>query len=161
MAPEYNSYSTLKQIDVELATLAALTVAGLKPVSRWERSLGDEALGALTSLGLTYRQIFRSVASGSKICETVFSNTSAWPEVYERLFSEKPIDKSPVTQRWEGFLFGYPPCCVTHYINAPYAPNNLSPEIQEMLFHWACPDCVITPVLVPAYKRILASLQTC
>lgn len=160
MAPDHECYSTLKKIDLELAYLAALTVAGLKPVSRWERSLNDEALHAMASLGLASRPILRTVASGSHVYETVFSGTSSWLDLYERLFSESPIDKSALTQRWEGFLFGYPPCCVIHYISAPYAPNNLSPDIQEMLFHWACPDCAITPELVPSYRQVLTSVQS-
>ena len=38
---------TLKRIDFELAYLALLTVEGLKPLSRWEKPLGEESLDAL------------------------------------------------------------------------------------------------------------------
>ncbi len=152
-------YARLAEVDEEVAYLAALTVEGLKPMSRWEKGLDAEAIEPMTSLGLVARQVPRTVTAGPDLRETIFSLTSSLLDVYESLFSGKPIDKSATTQQWEGFLFGFPPCCISYYIDQPYASHDISPTDQEILFHWACPHCAITPSLVPAYRRILALIQ--
>ena len=64
------------------------------------------------------------------------------------------IDKSTETKRLEGFLFGFPPCCVESFTHFGYRPNGLAPEDQELLFHWACPHCRVTPLLLPSYRRV-------
>ncbi len=145
---------TLREIDFELAYLALLTCEGLKPLSRWEKPLDDQQLRLLQQLGLLTKQIRRTVKTGKEVVETIFSRLPAYIQLYERRFANTPIDKSAETQRFEGFLFGYPACCVDQYIRKPYTPNNIPPEEQKMLFHWACKDCKITPVLLPAYKRL-------
>lgn len=155
------SIRALKEIDFELAYLAALTREGLKPLSRWEKSLTDDDLVLLQRMGLLTRQVRRSVKTGREIVETIFSRTPAYIQLYEQAFGNTPIDKSAGTQRFEGFLFGYPPCCVNQYIRKPYAPNNLTQHQQKILFHWACRDCKITASLLPAYKRIYDSLDRC
>jgi hypothetical protein len=149
----------LKEIDLELAYLAALTREGLKPLSRWEKSLTDDDFELLQRTDLITRQVRRTVKTGKEIIETIFSRTPAYILLYERTFGNAPIDKSPRTQRFEGFLFGYPPCCVNNYIRKPYAPNNLTDREQKILFHWACRDCKITHALLPAYKNIYDSLD--
>ena len=145
---------TLREIDFELAYLALLTCEGLKPLSRWEKPLDDQQLRLLQQLGLLTKQIRRTVKTGKQVIETVFSRLPAYIQLYDQRFANTPIDKSAETQRFEGFLFGYPACCTDQYIRKPYAPNNIPPEEQKMLFHWACKDCKITPVLLPAYKRL-------
>ncbi len=151
---------TLSQIDQELAYLAALTVQGLKPLSRWEKPLADDALRQFDRLDLLAEQIRRSVKTGKEVIETVFSRTPAHIELYKRRFDNTPIDKSAATQRFEGFLFGYPPCCIEHYIRRAYAPNGLPEEDQKILFHWACKDCRVTPILLPAYRAIHKRLDS-
>jgi hypothetical protein len=146
------SLKALRQIDSELAYLALLTCEGLKPLSRWERPLDEEGLGLLRGVDLLARQIRRTVKSGDEVIETIFSRTPAYLHLYEESFGNTPIDKSVRTQRLEGFLFGYPPCCVDQYIRQPYVPNALTKQDQEILFHWACKDCTVTPVLLPAYR---------
>ncbi len=161
-SPEFQGYlHSLKKIDFELAYLAALTREGIKPLSRWEKPLVDEGLELLQQMGLLTKQVRRTVKTGKEIVETIFSRTPAYIQMYEQTFGNTPIDKSARTQRFEGFLFGYPPCCVNHYIRKPYAPNNLTEQEQKILFHWACRDCKITPALLPAYKRIYDSLDRC
>jgi hypothetical protein len=142
----------LKEIDFELAYLILLTREGLKPLSRWEKPLDDHELRLLHRMGLLTSQIRRTVKTGKVILETVFSTSAGYIQLYEKRFADTPIDKSAQTQRLEGFLFGFPPCCVDEYIRHPYAKNNLNPEEQKILFHWACKDCKITPLLLPAYK---------
>ncbi|MGB2865893.1 MAG: hypothetical protein WBC05_21350 [Sedimentisphaerales bacterium] len=151
----------LKEIDFELAYLAVLTREGLKPLSRWEKSLTDDDLKLLQQIGLLTRQVRRTVKTGKEVVETIFSRMPAYILLYERTFGNTPIDKSARTQRFEGFLFGYPPCCINHYIRKPYAPNNLTEQQQKILFHWACRDCKVTPALLPAYKNIYDSLDRC
>jgi len=150
----------LKEIDFELAYLALLTCEGLKPLSRWEKPLADGGLELLRQMGLLTKQIRRTVKTGREVIETIFSRLPAYISLYEHRFGDRPIDKSVQTQRFEGFLFGYPPCCVNEYIRKPYAPNNLRAEERKILFHWPCKDCKITPVLLDSYKSIYNSLNS-
>ena len=50
----------LKEVDFELAFLALLTCDGLKPLSRWEKSLNEAELGLLGKMGLLTKQIRRT-----------------------------------------------------------------------------------------------------
>ena len=54
---------------------------------------------------------------------------------------------------YEGFLFGYPPCCVNEYIRHPYTQNGFTTEQQKILFHWACKNCEVTPFILPVYQN--------
>ncbi len=155
-----SSVRALKGIDFELAYLALLTCEGIKPLSRWEKPLTDDGLELLRQTGLLTKQIRRTVETGKEVIETIFSQLPAYLGLYEQRFGNRPIDKSAQTLQFEGFLFGYPPCCVKEYIRKPYAPNNLGAEEQKILFHWACRDCKITPVLLDAYKSIYNSLNS-
>jgi hypothetical protein len=160
--PEFHrSLRALKEIDFELAYLAVLTREGLKPLSRWEKDLAEGDLELLQRISLLTRQVRRTVKTGREVIETIFSRAPAYIQLYEQAFGNAPIDKSAGTQQFEGFLFGYPPCCVNRYIRKPYAPNNLTQQQQKILFHWACRDCKITASLLPAYKRIYDSLDRC
>jgi len=161
-SPEFQrSVRALKEIDFELAYLAVLTREGLKPLSRWEKSLTGDDLELLQRTGLITKQVRRTVKTGKEIVETIFSRTPACIQLYEQTFGNTPIDKSAKTQRFEGFLFGYPPCCVNRYIRKPYTPNNLPEQEQKILFHWACRDCKVTPALQPAYKNAHDLLEHC
>lgn len=152
---------TLKGIDFELAYLAVLTCEGIKPLSRWEKPLDGKGLELLQQTGLFTRQIRRTVKTGKEVVEIIFSRLPAHLQLYEQRFGNRPIDKSVQTRRFEGFLFGYPPCCVNEYIRNPYVLNNLEAEEQKILFHWVCRDCKITPLLLDAYKGIYNSLNNC
>ena len=151
----------LKEIDFELAYLALLTCEGLKPLSRWEKPLDDDGLKLLQQMCLLTKQIQRTVETGKEVVETIFSRSPAYIRLYEQRFGNSPIDKSAQTQRFEGFLFGYPPCCIDQYIRRPYAPNNLPAQEQKILFHWACPNCKITPAILTAYKNVYNLLNNC
>ena len=153
--------TALKEIDFELAYLALLTCEGLKPLSRWEKPLDDHGLGFLQQMGLLTKQIRRTVKTGKVVSETIFSVSAGYIKLYEERFADKPIDKSARTQRFEGFLFGFPPCCVDEYIRHPYIKNALAQELQKILFHWACKDCKITPTFLPAYQNIHNFLTNC
>jgi len=152
---------SLKEIDFELAYLALLTCEGLKPLSRWEKPLEDGGLELLQQIGLLTKQIPRTVKTGKVVLETIFSITPGYIHLYERQFAGKPIDKSAETVHFEGFLFGFPSCCVDEYIRHPYIKNALPPQHQKILFHWACRDCKITEVLLPGYLRIHEYVEKC
>jgi hypothetical protein len=149
----------LKEIDFELAYLAILTREGLKPLSRWEQDLADNDLELLQQIGLLTRQVQRSVRPGKKVIDTIFSRAPIYIQLYEQAFGNTPVDKSPRTQLFEGFFFGYPSCCVNEYIRKPFSPNNLNEQQQKILFHWACRDCKVTPSLLPAYKSIHDAIE--
>lgn len=151
----------LKEIDLELAYLALLTRQGLKPLSRWEKPLDDHGLGLLQQMGLLTRQVRRTVKTGKEVIETIFSASPAYIQLYAQRFDNIPVDKSAATTRFEGFLFGFPPCCVDEYIRHPYAKNSLAPEQQKMLFHWACRNCPITAALLPSYQQIHDYITSC
>jgi hypothetical protein len=152
---------SLKEIDLELAYLALLTCEGLKPLSRWEKPLDDDGLELLHQMGLLTKQIRRTVKTGKVVSETIFSISPGYIQLYEKQFAGKPIDKSVATVRFEGFLFGFPPCCVDEYIRHPYVKNALPPQQQKILFHWMCKGCRITPTLLPGYRRIHEYLEKC
>ena len=156
-----SSVRQLKDIDEQLAYLTLLTCEGIKPLSRWEKPLDEEGLNLLRNMGLLTKQIRRTVKTGKLVIETIFSRSPGYIQAYEARFADKPIDKSPATRRFEGFLFGFPPCCVEEYIRHPYIKNNLKPEDQKILFHWTCRDCEITPLLLPVYKRVHNTLTDC
>jgi hypothetical protein len=152
----------LKKIDFELAYLALLTYEGLKPLSRWEKPLDENSTELLCRMDMVTKQIRRKVKTGDEVIETIFSRSQANIDSYENRFANTPVDKSAETQRIEGFLFGYPPCCVEQYIIKPYAPNNLTDQKQKILFHWACSNCSVTPLLLDAYEKLynrLANLK--
>ena len=151
----------LKEMDFELAYLALLTCQGLKPLSRWEKAVESRTLDLLQRMGLRTKQIRRTVKTGKEVIETIFSGASGYIQLYEKRFGGTPIDKSAQTVRFEGFLFGFPPCCVDQYIRQPYGKNSLAPEQQKILFHWACKDCKITPTLLPAYLRLHEYIEKC
>lgn len=144
----------IKAIDFELAYLALLSREGLKPVSRWEKALDEPALEAFRQIGLLTRPVRRRVRTGKAFTETIFGRTPAYLEVYAQHFEDRPVDKSAETVRIEGFLFGYPPCCVAQYIKHPYAPNEFPAQKREILFHWSCEGCILTPLLMPLYERL-------
>ena len=149
-----DSIRILKAVDFELAYLALLTREGLKPMSRWEKPLDEPGLEAFRQLGLQTRQIRRTVRRGKAFHETIFGRTPGYLDIYASHFDNRPVDKSAETVRLEGFLFGYPPCCVAQYVKHHYAPNEFPAHQRETLFHWACKGCQITPLLLPAYEEI-------
>ena len=154
-----DSLVKLKQIDFELAYLALLTHEGLKPLSRWEKTLNGKELKLLEEMGLLTKIISRKTKTHKEVQENIFSISPAYIEIYAKRFENKHIEKSPETQRFEGFLFGFPTCCVENYIIKPYAANNLEEKDQKLLFHWACYNCKITPFLLDSYKKIYDLLE--
>ena len=144
----------VRTLGFELAYLALLTQAGVKPLSRWEKGLTGRDLEILKDFGLKTTVVERTVTSGRKIEEVIFSMSDVSIETYLRHFDNTAITRSPQTQRIEGLLFGYPSCCVERFISKGYSFNDISPMDQRILFHWACRDCKVTPFLLPPYREM-------
>lgn len=144
----------VKGISLELVYLGMLTREGMKPLSRWEERFGRREVKILKKLGLETEIVERRLATQKKVDELIFSRDRKYLHIYAQNFRDKPLKKTPETMRLEGRLFGYPECCVEQFISEGYRPNGLDPEDQQILFHWACRDCKLTPLLLPDYHRI-------
>ncbi len=153
------SKETLSQFDFDLSYLALLTRVGLKPLSRWEKPVPVGLEDVLDELGLETAYVRRRLQNGGTTTEFIFSRSDAYLDLYLRRFDDTVIDKSVETQRFEGFLFGFPPCCVESFARHGYRPNELDVDEQKLLFHWACPDCKVTPLLLPEYRQVHRQCQ--
>ena len=140
--------------DFEFYYLAELTRQKIKPLSRWEKELPEKACHWLKHNGFSVEKIPRKTLSGKDVVETIFSKSANYLDFYQRRFSHTLINKRAENQRLEGFLFGYPSCCVEKFIHHPYFVNNLSRAEQSLLFHWACTDCRSTNDLIPYYQKV-------
>lgn len=144
----------LHSMDFELVYLAALTRAGLKPLSRWEDTFDSNTETGLRAFGLQTRVIERSVRSGPPVRELIFSRSSPCLAQYASCFDRSPVAHDRAAMRIEGRLFGYPSCCIESFIAQGYARHALRRTAQRILFHWACPNCQITPLLLPRYRSV-------
>lgn len=149
----------LNQLDFELAYLIRLTRAGLKPLSRYEGDLPRDARAVVRAQGLVLENVTRHPRFGRPRIETVFSRHRRYTDFYRRRFDGTPLRLTPDVIRVEGRLFGYPACCIEAFIREPYAANRLTREEQGILFHWACPECGVTPGLLREYARIHAECR--
>jgi ribosomal protein L37AE/L43A len=143
----------LKNLEFELAYLSLLTREGLKPLSRWEKGFDGATQESLQALGLKTRVVERSVQSGKRLRELLFSASEWYLDAYAARFDHRSVSHDPESTRTEGRLFGYPACCVESYVARGYVRNSLRRRDQRILFHWACPQCTVTPGLVPLYRR--------
>jgi hypothetical protein len=144
----------VKGINFELVYLGMLTREGMKPLSRWEGRFGRREVKTLKRIGLETEIVKRRLATQKRVDELIFSRDKGYLHIYAQNFKDKPLKKTPETMRLEGKLFGYPECCVEQFISEGYRPNGLDPEDQQLLFHWACRDCKLTPLLLPHYQRV-------
>jgi hypothetical protein len=144
----------LVHLDFELAYLALLSKYKIKRLSRWEGRLSTFQTSILRDLGLEVAEVRRRLLFGRKTHETVFSSHGRWTDFYRWAFEMTRIRETPDEVRRKGFLFGYPSCCVEAFIRKPYTRNGLLPLDQEILFHWACPGCKVTPGLLKEYRGI-------
>jgi hypothetical protein len=144
----------LFHLDFELAYLALLSRYNIKRLSRWEGRLSPFHISILRDLGLEVAEVRRKLLFGRKTWETVFSTHKRWTDFYRSTFEMTRIRETPDEVRRKGFLFGYPSCCVEAFIRKPYTRNGLLPRDQEILFHWACLDCRVTPGLIKEYRGV-------
>lgn len=151
--------SKLAEISEDLAYLCLATLAGLKPLSRFEASLPEEALRLLEKIPIHFAKVIRNTDEGSSVSQLIFSLFPELLKIYQSAFSGAPLKITPHEALLEGFLFGYPPCCIASYVQEPYAQHSLPEEDQKILFHWACKDCSVTPHLLPAYRKIYGQVS--
>ncbi|MBN2000553.1 hypothetical protein JW935_23595 [candidate division KSB1 bacterium] len=144
------------KINFDLVYLALLTKAGLKPLSRWENRLHQAEIDLISKMRLESAYVNRLLKNGTQKTEFLFGGSKMYLDLYVSRFNGKPVIKSAQEMRFEGYLFGFPPCCVEHYIKHGYSLNNLTEQQQRLLFHWSCPNCSITPNLLPEYEKIYA-----
>ena len=140
--------------DFEFYYLVELTRQKIKPLSRWEKKLPENAYRWLKHNGFSVERTPRKTLSGKYVVETIFSTSARYLDIYHRRFRHTLINRCAENQRLEGFLFGYPSCCVETFIQRPYSANRLSPAERSLLFHWACPDCRSTNDLIPYYQKV-------
>ena len=140
--------------DFEFYYLVELTKQKIKPLSRWEKPLNQNLIKWIQKQGLYVDTIPRKTILNREIIETIFSTSSHYLDFYHRRFYNTLLQKDVTSQQLEGFLFGYPSCCVQQFIKKPYTKNNLKKRDQELLFHWACPECRMTTNLLPYYRNV-------
>jgi hypothetical protein len=145
---------TFKKLGFDLSYLALLTKEDIKPLSRWEGSINHKKIKTLQNLGLRTKLVERRLLNGSTTSELIFSKSNNYLYFYTNRFDKTPIRKDYKTTITEGFLFGYPGCCVKNFAENGYTKNDYSRSGQEILFHWVCPGCEITPSLLPYYEKI-------
>ncbi len=144
----------LTRLNFQLAYLVMLTGCGLKPLSRWEGDLGDEASDIIMSSDLVLDTVTRRSGIGRKHLETIFARDGRRTDLYQKRFAGTAFKHTPDTVRLEGQLFGYPACCIDEFVCNPYTHNRLCPQDQEILFHWACQNCLATPGLLRDYRKV-------
>ena len=145
---------TFKRLGFELSYLALLTKDNVKPLSRWEDGISYRKIKALQKLGLKTRVIKRKLLNHSSTHELIFSKSSRYLDFYANRFDKTFIKKDYKTVISEGFLFGYPGCCVKNFAENGYTKNDYTGNSQEILFHWVCPNCRITPSILPYYEKV-------
>jgi len=142
-----------RKLGFDISYLALLTRERVKPMSRWEGRFSRRQVRVLRTLGLKTQTADRILLNGRIKPELLFSTSSRYLDLYRKKYHHTPITKDRQTVRTEGFLFGYPACCVDHFARNGYADNEFIGQGQEILFHWACPGCRATPQLLPYYRR--------
>ena len=143
----------------EFHYLVELTRQRIKPLSRWEKFLDRKTVRWLKKQDIVVETVSRRTVLNRPVFETVFSRSSRYVDHYIRKFNHTPISHVPETQHLEGFLFGYPSCCVQQFIRRPYCNHSLPKDVQSLFFHWACTDCRITPELVPYYRAVFDQVK--
>lgn len=142
-----------RKLGFDIGYLALLTKREVKPLSRWESRFSRSQVKALHYLGLKTNTVERKLARGGTLTELIFSTSSRYLDFYTRKFHQSPLKKDHQTVLTEGFLFGYPGCCARNFAEKGYTENAFVGYGQEILFHWACPDCRATPSLLPYYRK--------
>ncbi|MEA3475241.1 MAG: T9SS type A sorting domain-containing protein [Candidatus Cloacimonadota bacterium] len=146
--------NSLTKLDFQLAYLAMLTKKQIKPLSRWEKRTSSKEVRILKKHDLKVETVQRKLLNGKHTSETIFSTKSRYIDIYLKNFDNQPVAIQQSDREKEGFLFGYPSCCVKNFVENGYTKNPYIGKEQEILFHWVCPHCRITPSLIPYYQKV-------
>ncbi|HEX37731.1 MAG TPA: hypothetical protein ENG70_02590 [Candidatus Cloacimonetes bacterium] len=149
-----NTYKVINDDSFQLLYLALLTSGKVKPLSRWEKGLDHQKKKMLQRFDLSIEPVTRICANGKKLHEFVFSKSARYSGSYREHFNNRILQNTQEDKRIEGFFFGYPSCCVENFIHHGYSYNPYIGKEQNLFFHWICPNCRITPSLVPLYTSI-------
>ena len=133
--------------------LGLLTAREVKPLSRLEYSISNNLYRILVEMGLKLARLTRRAQNGATVPHLVMSLDRRRIADYLAEFDGAVIvGNSPAVIRAEARHFGYPACCAESFSRRGYAPNDLEPADQRILFHHACAGCTETPPLLPAYR---------
>lgn len=147
-------------LELDAIYLGILTARGSKPLSRLEYPVTSSIRNLIKGMGLIVQPIRRFAQNGTPVNHWVIGRNLSLINQYRSDFDGKLLGESMVeVVRLEAWYFGYPVCCAEAYIKSPYTQNNLSPKDQQLFFHYACPGCEETPVLIPIYRLALAEAE--
>jgi hypothetical protein len=150
----------LDQLEIDAICLGILTANGIKPLSRLEYRVRPSIMAIVQRLEVILVPITRIAGNRRIVTHLIMGKDLSLIEQYRREFEGTPLsgEIAPVV-RSEARYFGYPTCCAEAYIKVAYALNDLKPDEQSLLFHYACPGCQETPRLVPLYKSALLKAE--
>lgn len=143
-------------LELDAIYLGMLTARRVKTLSRLEYPVRPCIVDVIKRMGLMVKPVKRLAQNGTLVNHWIMGKDSSLIEQYRSDFEGKLLeDGTAQTVRLEARYFGYPLCCAEAYIKSPYAPSDLTPEEQHLLFHYACPGCEETSKLLPLYQLAL------
>ena len=150
----------MKKIDA--LYLGNLVISGLKPLARIEYPITKKLLSYFIGNELIIDRIKQFAANGKKVEIILISKNQEKIDEAKAIFGGKPLRHDAETFRNWGSLLGYPRCCVEFFAdeNTRHSPNNIFPEDQSIIYHWACPGCIKTKKLIPDYRKIWEKTQS-
>jgi hypothetical protein len=144
------------RLEADAIYLGVLTARRVKGLSRLEYPIAPALRRLLEAIGLRLATVTHLTQSGTQVAHLVMSLDTERIDAYLSEFDGTIIDgESPAIILAEARHFGYPACCADAFSRQGYAPNDLDPVDQRILFHHACAGCTETPRLLPAYRAAL------
>ena len=140
-------------LELDAIYLGVLTAKRVKPLSRLEYPITACIMDAIKGMGLIVEPVVRLVKSGARVEHWIMGKEHSLIDQHRSDFDGIPLEENLAQAvKLEARYFGYPICCAKAYIEVPYTPNDLTPQDQKLLFHYACPGCEKTPRLIPLYQ---------
>lgn len=144
------------ELAMDAVVLALLTTTGVKPLSRLEYPVDERVWQLLRRMDLRIASLARVAENGARVTHWAMAWEASLLARYCAQYEGALLTVGvPEVVRSEARYFGYPACCADAFAVHGYAPNDLEPADQEVLFHHACPGCLESPKLVPLYRQAL------
>lgn len=144
------------ELALDAVALGLLTAARVKPLSRLEYPVDERVWQLLRRMDLRIASLARVAENGARVTHWAMAREASLLARYCAQYEGALLTVGvPEVVRSEARYFGYPACCADAFAVHGYAPNDLEPADQEVLFHHACPGCVESPKLVPLYRQAL------